>query len=348
MHIFSNRRKQNHREEQRFALGERSLRAYLAGGNAQFLKDAEDNLSFVGFQNERYLYARFYLAITKAQLRKADESIAILKELQQRVSSEPAKVSDLELARKIPLQLAYAYIKTYTEEGYRLAEQELRGIFSSARKNPSDVLLQAESLQVFLYSVMAGRAESENDRPAFARKALALGKNLLEEPESSPGVQFEALNALGITWMRIAEAGWEGFAYTESSWITAQNYFDRALAIVPNSVRVLQNLAKLKLIQARKGLLEDTTKRSPDTSGTERRTLLEQAKQLVMRSIEVNDQDQYPFKQLAEIAIEQRDGKAALSFIREGRNKPGAVKPEEWAKVEAEAMEVLANRWASE
>jgi Tfp pilus assembly protein PilF len=64
---------------------------------------------------------------------------------------------------------------------------------------------------------------------------------------------------------------------------------------------------------------------------------LDQAKQLVMRSIDVNDQDQYPFYQLAQIAVEQGDGKAALSFIREGQTRSGAVKKDEWGKLEAAA-----------
>lgn len=326
MRLFRNPGKQDRNTQRSFLLGERSLRAYLAGGNVRFLNDAETNLSVIGPEATQYKDARFYLGITKAQLRKANESIEILTKLQESVSNEREGRSDLDFADRIALQLAYAHIKTYTDKGYETAESVLNGLVSSATsKNSGELLLQAKSLQAFLYSVMAGYSILELQRPDFARKARNIGEEVLNDPRSSAGVRFEALNALGITCMRIADKGWDGSDDRGTIWAKAQSYFDQALLIVPNSVRVLQNMATLRLIQVQQNFPKD------------RSVLLEEAKQLVKRSLEVNDQDQFPFYQLAQIAIEERDKASALSYIREGQNRPGAVKEKSWAKVESAA-----------
>jgi hypothetical protein len=329
MSLFRKHGKQDRDTQRSFLLGERSLRAYLAGGNVRFLKDAETNLSMIGPEARQYEYARFYLGITKAQLRKASESIEILTKLQETVSTEREGSSDVDFADKIALQLAYAHIKTYTDTGYEAAEEVLNGLVSSASsKNSGELLLQAKSLQAFLYSVMAGYSTLELQQPDFARKARTIGEEVLNNPRSSAGVRFEALNALGITWMRIAGKGWDGSGDREASWAKAQRCFDQALLIVPNSVRVLQNMATLRLIQVQQKFPKG------------RSVLLAEAKQLVKRSLEVNDQDQFPFYQLAQIAIEERDQESAMNFIREGRSRPGAVKEEAWAKVESAAEEL--------
>jgi hypothetical protein len=105
MRMFSNPPGRQDRNTQRsFVLGERSLRAYLAGGNVRFLKDAEASLSVIGPEAKQYKDARFYLGITKAQLRKADESIEILKRLQESVSAEQGGSSGVDFADKVALQ----------------------------------------------------------------------------------------------------------------------------------------------------------------------------------------------------------------------------------------------------
>jgi hypothetical protein len=161
---------------------------------------------------------------------------------------------------------------------------------------------------------MAGYSTLEPQRPDFARKSREIGEKVVNDPRSSPGIRFEALNALGITWMRIAEKNWDGFGDRAAGWAKAEDYFEQALTIVPNSVRVLQNLATLRLTQVRQNFPE------------ERSVLLTEAKRLVKRSLEVNDQDQFPFYQLAQIAVEEKDKTSAMDAIRDGRNRPGAVK----------------------
>jgi tetratricopeptide (TPR) repeat protein len=334
-----------------FLVGERSLRAYLAGGNVRFLKDAEANLSVVSPDAKQYRDARFYLGITKAQLRKADESIEILTKLRENVSSEKGIGSQVDFVDRISLQLAYAHIKKYTDEGFDAAEAILNTLVSSENARKSlDLLLQSKSLQAFLYSVMAVYSTRVEKKPQFVRQAFIIGNQVLKESQASPAVRFEALNAMGIAWMRFAEnsvetiatpevsggsrAGgsastirtdWVGIGDTTNGWKQAEDYFDQALAIVPNSVRVLQNKATLRLLQLDLGVAKDPSR------------LLKEAKEAVQRSLEINDQDQFPFYQMAQIAVKEKDKTSALSYTREGRNKPGAVKEKAWTKVESDA-----------
>ncbi len=135
---------------------------------------------------------------------------------------------------------------------------------------------------------------------------------------------------MGIAWMRIAEAGWQGFAHRDNSWIGAQDNYDEALRIIPNSVRVLQNLAKLRMLQVADGAQGDVS------------ALLQDAKEYCVRSLTVNDQDQYPYLELARIAAAQGDAKAALDAVRTGRTRPGVVEEGEWKRVETVAEEFVA------
>src|SRR6516165_9665806 len=312
-----------------FVLGERSLRAYLAGGNVRFLEDAEMSFSSVPTGDRRYDEAQFYLGITKTQLRKTDESIQILEELRARHSRRGSKV---EAARedKIGLQLAFAYIKTYTNDGYQKAEQELDIVKRHAtEQNDGDLERQTQAIQAFLYSVMAGRFTPEERRSEYANAALQVGKKLLEVSPFSPEIRFEALNALGITWMRIAENRWN-IEPSVDAWSASESYYDQALDIVPSSVRVLQNLAALRMIQVVEGFPGDEIQ------------LLNEAEEFCVRSLEVNDQDQYPFLELAKIRTAKGDPNHALDAIHEGRTRPGAVKSEEWERVESVAKRLAA------
>jgi len=353
MRIFRSFGEKDRRTHRSFLLGERSLRAYLAGGNVRFLRDAEANLSVVAPDADYYRDARFYLGITKAQLREADESIKILSDLQEKVSSDRESETKGDFANRISLQLAYAHIKKYTDPDFDKAEKILEPLVSKAStKSWPDLLLQAKSLQAFLYSVMAGYSKRVTEKPEFVRKARKIGEEVLADPRSLPTVRFEALNALGIAWMRFAEnsreniastegeAGvgwqaahrapaikkeWEGIDNTADGWAKAEEYFDKALAIVPNSVRVLQNKATLRRLKAKKSVARDSL------------ALLEEAEELVKRSLAINDQDQFPFYQLALIAVEKGDKASALTYIKEGLNKPGAVKEKEWTAVKSAA-----------
>jgi hypothetical protein len=305
--------------QQNFLLGERSLRAYFAGGNVRFLRDAETNFGALRPGDQRFGNARFYLGVAKTQLRETQESIKIFEELRES--------ADSPLKNQISLQLAYAHIKNYTEADYVAAENELERLIRTADKlNDADLLLQTKAIQAFLYSVLAGRSEHIDLRPGYAAKARDLGEYILdkldESAESTQALRFEALNALGITWMRLGELGEE--KDRAACWMKAQSYYDQALTVIPNSVRVLQNMAQLRLLQVKHS--------SPDEASF----LLEQAKHYCELSLEVSDQDQFPFYLLAQIAVQLGDIKAAWGYIYTGRSRPGRVE-DEWVKVENEA-----------
>jgi hypothetical protein len=102
----------------------------------------------------------------------------------------------------------------------------------------------------------------------------------------------------------------------------AQSYYDEALMIIPNSIRVLHNMAQLRLLQVRL------------SSPNEPSILLEQARRYCELSLEVSDQDQFPFYLLAQIAVQLGDIKGAWEYIYTGRSRPGAVKEQDWVKVE--------------
>jgi tetratricopeptide (TPR) repeat protein len=308
--------------KQSFVLGERSLRAYLAGGGVRFLEDAEASFSALRPEDRAFDYARFYLGVAKTQLRKTSESIKIFEELRNRTTY----LND-GLKTQIPLQLAYAQIKTYTSEGFKAAEEELRRVEESAvNAKDEELLLQTKAIKVFLYSVLSVYGEDVDLMPTNAENAVKLGEELLDTvpttADSGRALRFEALNALGIAWMRIGEKQWNGFADRATSWGNAQRFYDQALQIIPNSLRVLQNLARLRLLQVD---LDPTR---------DKEVLLEQAKEYCERSLEVSDQDQYPFYLLAQIATKQSDARAAWENIHIGRAKPGAVKEKEWVEVE--------------
>jgi len=264
-----------------------------------------------------YRNAQFYLGVTKTQLRKTGESIKIFENL--RGSGVKG------LSNQISLQLAYAHIKNYTEEDYVSAEEELdRAMKHATDSHDMDLQLQVMAVQVFLYSVLAGRAENKDRRPIYADTALQIGKYILNntdaDAESAQALRFEALNGLGITWMRLGESG--PAESRADSWAQAQGYYDRALMIIPNSVRVSQNMTQLRLLQVKLSSVE------------EKPVLLAQAKQYCELSLQVSDQDQFPYLLLSRIAIQSGDAKAARQYIRTGRSRPGGVKERDWNEVE--------------
>jgi len=315
---------------QNFLLGQNYLRAYAAGGNVRFLEDAEGTLEAVPRSDRFFERAQFYLAIAKTQLRKSEEAITIFDRLKD-ANLKEIGIRDNDFRNQVELQLAFAQIKTYTDHGYAAAEAILcRLADSSDRSRDVKLQVQAKSLQAFLYAVMAGRSSAKSERPHYAIQALNLATTLLNSPAIATEARFEALNASGITWMRIAEGAsfgnqeewlrekWQQINFESSAWQNAERSYRDALAIIPNSVRTLQNFATMRLIQARLAREE------------KRADFRKEAKEAVLRSLEVNDQDQFPYSQLAEIAIEEGDLDLALKYIEVGKTRHGAVKPEKW------------------
>jgi len=319
---------ESHRAARNFLLGERSLRAYFAGGNVRFLQDAEANFAALDPEDQKFKDARFYLGVTKTELRKTNESIAIFEDLQKDSDNK-------ELSSQISLQLAYAHIKNYKEDDYWAAKKELDKVTKNADELGSEELrLQAKALEAFLLSVLAGRSEKSDlpQRLHYASEAIDRAQSLLNDigadsdAVSKQALKFEALNALGIAWMRRGELG--GDDERAQSWVRSRKYYDEALKIIPSSVRVLQNITQLLMLQADHNSIDGA------------RVQLEEAKQYCERSLEVSDQDQFPFLLLARISNRLGDGKSALEYIRIGRLRPGAVKEESWIKEEKRAQNI--------
>jgi tetratricopeptide (TPR) repeat protein len=317
--------------------GERSLRAYFAGGNVRFLRDAEASLSTLKSGDKAYEDAQFYLGVTKAQLRKADESIKIFEGLRDHTE-------DFQFKTRVALQLAYAHIKKYREQHFHIAETELEKILLAAIERDDEGLkLQTNAMQVFLFSVLSGRPEDGDPRKKlhYAKMATHLGVELLksvdESSDSATAVRFEALNALGITWMRVGQYQWEEFETDrQTSWERSQAYFDRALELIPNSVRVLQNLTQLRLLQFDLGLKDTRDSGDPERVEAKReelRPLLFEANGYCERSLEVNDEDQFPYLQLAKIANRLGEHLLALHYVAIGESRDGAVSEKDWLKV---------------
>lgn len=312
-----------------FVHGERSFRAYLAGGNVQFLEGAKTNFLQAIRSDAQFNLARFYLGIAQTQLRETNESIPTFMQLQEAGATFDGQVG---------LQLAYAHIKVYEDSHYGAAEAELDKVIEQAESRKlSGLRMQAEALKVFLYSVMAGRLKDKERRPHYARRALLLGEKLSMETHDqyrglANAVLFDTYNGLGIVWMRIGEAEWSGFDDRESSWHKSQQYYDLALTVRPNSVQVLQNIGTLRGLQAQRAREEKLWEQAS--------ALLDEAKSLYLRSLEINDHDEFPFYRLADIAIQQGKKREALDRIRVGRTKPGAVKDAEWDEVLKRALEL--------
>jgi hypothetical protein len=313
----------------RFTHGERSFRAYLAGGNVQFLEEAKTNFLQAIRRDSKFDLARFYLGIAQTQLRETDESIPALTQLQQTGATFEGQVA---------LQLAYAHIKTYEDQHYALAENLLDKLVEDATSRGQDGLrLQAEALQVFLYSVMAGHLTDEARRPHYAQLALQLGDKLVTESYDEDeavlkATLFDTYNGLGIVWMRIGQERWLGFDNPETSWAYSQQYYLNALALRPNAVPVLQNIGSLQLLRSE--LAQQNGQ--PELAAS----LRSEAKTLYLRSLEFNDHDQFPFYRLAQIAVAEQKKQEALGYIQVGVTKPGAVKDSEWNEVFMRANEL--------
>lgn len=310
-----------------FTHGAHCFRAYLAGGSVRFLEEAKTDFAAALRRDDRFHLARFYLGITQTQLRETDEAIPELLKLRE---------FGVDFDGQVSLQIAYAHIRRYRDDGYRTAEQELKTtLVKASQEKQSDTCLQAKAMEVFLYSVMAGRMHDEAQRPHYAALAVSSGEEQLKQgvggsnERITHGVLFDIYNGLGIAWMRIGQYGWEGFPDRITSFKKAEGYYQQAQTVRPNAVPLLQNLGQLRDIQS------DLAAR-PEMA----RKLRREAQEFFERSLELNDHDQFPFYSLAKIAVKDGRRADALTLIEIGRAKPGAVKDESWNEVLKTALKL--------
>jgi hypothetical protein len=310
-----------------FTHGAHCFRAYLAGGSVRFLEEAKTDFAAALRRDDSFHLARFYLGITQTQLRETDESIPELLRLRE---------FGVDFDGQVSLQIAYANIRRYRDDGYSAAEKELKTLAAKAsEQKQSDTFLQARAMEVFLYAVMAGRMEDKTKRPHYAGLAVASGEEQLERgvrgssEKITRAVLFDIYNGLGIAWMRIGQNGWQGFPDRITSMKKAEGYYQQAQTMRPNAVPLLQNLGQLRDIQS--DFAEE-----PERA----RTLRREAQEFFERSLEVNDHDQFPFYSLAKIAVKDGRKTDAQTLIEIGRSKPGAVKDESWNEVLQAAMKL--------
>jgi hypothetical protein len=308
-----------------FTHGAHCFRAYLAGGSVRFLEEAKIDFAAALRRDDSFHLARFYLGITQTQLRETDESIPELLKLRE---------FGVDFEGQVSLQIAYANIRRYRDDGYTAAEKELKAVAAEAPEHKQfDACLQARAMEVFLYSVMAGRMEDKSKRSHYAELAVASGEEQLREgvrgsnERITRAVLFDIYNGLGIAWMRIGQNGWQGFPDRVASLKKAEAYYQQAQAVRPNAVPLLQNLGQLRDIQSE---FAEESERS--------RNLRREAQEFFERSLEINDHDQFPFYSLAKIAVKDGRKTDAQTLIEIGRSKPGAVRDESWKEVLQAAM----------
>jgi tetratricopeptide (TPR) repeat protein len=301
------------------------------------LEEAKTSFAAALRRDDLFYLARFYLGITQTQLRETKESIPSLLRLRE---------SGIDFDGQVGLQLAYAHLKQYRDDGYRAADQELEAVARGAsERKHSDLYLQAQAMQVFLYAVMAGRMQDESQRPHYATLAVSLGEELLKKgvrgsnERTTNAVLFDIFNGLGIAWMRIGQFGWKGFPDRDTSFKKAEDYYQQAQAVRPNTAPVLQNLGQLREIQSE--AITDLNR--PEEVSKFRR----EAREFFERSLEINDHDQFPFFRLAKIAVKDARKADAMALIEIGRAKPGAVSDDEWDKVRQAALKLSEERDAT-
>ena len=140
--------------------------------------------------------------------------------------------------------------------------------------------------------------------------------------ESEP-LLVEVQNALGIAYMRQGQIANEPTA-RERLWRVADQFYDDALRVNPNVVRVLQNQGSLRLLQGDGRLPTDTVAA---------RRYYEQARQLYQRTLDINPHDQFPHYRMGIACAKLGDWECARKYLESGPKEPGSVKSDHWTRL---------------
>jgi tetratricopeptide (TPR) repeat protein len=305
-----------------FVRGRVLFQGYLESGNGEQLNQAKDRFAEATVRDPNFDIAKLYLAVTETELRDSDAAIPALRELVDKRSYLP----------EAHVQLAYAHIKKYRDEGYPVAQEELDKAEHDATTENREYLIELiTSYRVFLLAVRGGRQTdlSREQRRNYLNQALELGEKVLRQTAAAEqdcrpaerSAQFEANNALGVALMWLGQWFPTEPSFSES-WMRSEYYFRAALTLRPKSVRTLQNLGLLYTLRG---------DREPRASAKE--ALYKQAIDFVTQSVELNPYDQYPHYQLAALLIKVGDWDQAQKSFERGIVQKGAVSQETWAKV---------------
>lgn len=302
-----------------FVQGRLFFQAYLLGQGKE-LPEARERFQAAASRDPEFYIAKLYLAVAQNEMRNSDAAILALKDL-------------IDKKRFLPearLQLAYAHMKRYKQADYEIATAELESAKRDAkREKRKDLLNLIEAFGVFVLAVRGGRgSEPMGQRRAYLDTAIKNGQDLLREStkenleiQITTALQFEVHNAIGVAQLWLGRL----FPQEEQSqdwWSKSEKSLDTASALRPNSVRPLQNLGLLFMLRGdRAGAVGNHD---------EAVLLYQKAKTFVERSLQLNALDQYPFYQLAQLAIRLGDWDAASSFVEMGQQQSGAISAEKW------------------
>ena len=305
-----------------FVQGRALFQAYLGSGHGEDLQDARERFATASARDSEFDIARLYLAVTQTELREPDAAIPNLEQL-------------IERDRYVPeayVQLAYAHIKRYRDIDYVAADEELQNAIKAARSgNRKDLIDLIEAYRIFLLAVRGGRGTDEISlRKQYLSQAIREGRKLLDRvadrktaSDQDLAIQFEVRNALGIAFLWMGEL-FPSDPSAATSWTESERYLESARALRPNSVRALQNMGLLRMLQADQ-LHNDPVKANE---------LYEEAKQFVGQSLSLNSFDQYPHFQMALLFARTGNWTEAKKFLDQGKNQKGAISAKKWDSLE--------------
>ena len=303
-----------------FVQGRALFNSYLATGRGEELRQARDRFTAATVRDSDFDIARLYLAATQTELRESDAAIPNLGRL-------------IERNRYLPearIQLAYAHIKQYRD--YAKAAEELDKAADAVRNaKKKDLVDLVEAYRVFFLAVRGGRGTRDPvEKKRYLLNAVSAGEQLLtrwrDQKKSSTEkltIQFEVQNALGIAFMWLGES-FPLESDSASRWNNAEANFRIALTLRPKSVRPLQNMGLLRMMQG------DRQEGDP----VKARDLYEEAKRFVLESLALNSFDQYPHFQMALLSVKTQDWPGATKFVEAGKKEKGTIPPDTWASIE--------------
>jgi|GEM_PF-4403469 len=242
-----------------FVEGVQNLQEYLRTNASARLEDAEEQFNDSLAADPDFAPSQYYKAIALTHARRAEEAIQILKGINQD-----------DFKTEVLYNLAFAYTKTYTYENVELALEAITDSETLAiEEHRVDLRLLASALKAFVESVFGAFEFKHPDNFVIRQKkylpeAMTLAESILSDPELEKlasetrlAVRVEANGAAGIAsmYMGLYSANFE--ESTDDYWKRAQLYYEAALRLHPRNVRVLDDVATLRLMQAARATEEN-------------------------------------------------------------------------------------------
>ena len=337
--------------------GKALFRSYLRSGHGEELQQARDCFATAEARDPDFDIAKLYLAATQTELRDPDAAIPKLEDLVQR--NRYAAEAHVHLAyahikryRQADYSAAAEELVKATTAAKALKRSELidlieayrvfllavrggRGTDDASQKKSyleeavragKDLLKRAAAGDKVRGERQTEHANGEKTFWAQAREAvkklLKRAKDLDKAPDEKMAIAFEANNAIGIAFLWLGE--FSPFEPDSAFWTQSEQYLRAALALRPNSVRALQNMGLLLMVQG------DRLHNDPIKA----RDFYERAKVFVQQSLRLNSFDQYPHFLMALVSARTDAWSEAKQSLESGKKQKGAVPQEKWAAIE--------------